>query len=189
MHPFNPPRVFFTYTSISSAFSLLIQGGSSCHLYFVWFHHRKLCPLCAFSVVCYDALLRLIFYQTVVVVVLLAMDFWNCRVYTSPPSLRFSLTNTPAKQNVAGRTLVGLRYWNQVCRKNRYLTLINSGLITIIYKVDEDGESYWVFETRDVSFTIRLGRQTNLIVQNAAFETRQCSGFKVCEAFHTVFSD
>ncbi|KAG1826148.1 Golgi apparatus membrane protein TVP23 [Suillus subaureus] len=47
--------------------------------------------------------------STVVVVVLLAMDFWNCR-------------------NVAGRTLVGLRFWNQV---------------------DDDGESYWVFESRD----------------------------------------
>ncbi|THH34121.1 hypothetical protein EUX98_g38 [Antrodiella citrinella] len=47
--------------------------------------------------------------STVVVVVLLAMDFWNTR-------------------NVAGRTLVGLRYWNQV---------------------DDDGESYWVFESRD----------------------------------------
>ena len=34
-----------------------------------------------------------------------------------------------APQNVAGRILVGLRYWNQV---------------------DEDGESYWVFESRDV---------------------------------------
>lgn len=32
-------------------------------------------------------------------------------------------------QNVAGRTLVGLRFWNQV---------------------DEDGESFWVFESRDV---------------------------------------
>ncbi|KAF8525069.1 Golgi apparatus membrane protein TVP23 [Hysterangium stoloniferum] len=49
--------------------------------------------------------------STVAVVILLAMDFWNCR-------------------NVAGRTLVGLRYWNQV---------------------DEDGESYWVFESRDPS--------------------------------------
>ncbi|TFK30619.1 Golgi apparatus membrane protein TVP23 [Coprinopsis marcescibilis] len=49
--------------------------------------------------------------STVTVVVLLAMDFWNCR-------------------NVAGRTLVGLRFWNQV---------------------DEDGESYWVFESRDPS--------------------------------------
>ncbi|KAF9229496.1 Golgi apparatus membrane protein TVP23 [Gyrodon lividus] len=49
--------------------------------------------------------------STVAVVVLLAMDFWNCR-------------------NVAGRTLVGLRFWNQV---------------------DEDGESYWVFESRDAS--------------------------------------
>ncbi|KAJ6485942.1 Golgi apparatus membrane protein TVP23 [Mycena sanguinolenta] len=48
---------------------------------------------------------------TVAVVVLLAMDFWNCR-------------------NVSGRTLVGLRFWNQV---------------------DEDGESYWVFESRDPS--------------------------------------
>ncbi|OBZ79133.1 Golgi apparatus membrane protein TVP23 [Grifola frondosa] len=50
--------------------------------------------------------------SSVIVVVLLAMDFWNCR-------------------NVAGRTLVGLRFWNQV---------------------DDDGESYWVFESRDVTF-------------------------------------
>jgi hypothetical protein len=49
--------------------------------------------------------------STVIVVVLLSMDFWNCR-------------------NVSGRVLVGLRYWNQV---------------------DEDGESYWVFESRDPS--------------------------------------
>ncbi|KAM5535402.1 hypothetical protein V8D89_010924 [Ganoderma adspersum] len=49
--------------------------------------------------------------SSVIVVVLLAMDFWNCR-------------------NVAGRRLVGLRYWNQV---------------------DDDGESYWVFESRDPS--------------------------------------
>ncbi|KAF8807580.1 Golgi apparatus membrane protein TVP23 [Phlegmacium glaucopus] len=49
--------------------------------------------------------------STVLVVALLAMDFWNCR-------------------NVSGRTLVGLRFWNQV---------------------DEDGESYWVFESRDPS--------------------------------------
>lgn len=47
--------------------------------------------------------------STVLVVVLLAADFWNTR-------------------NVAGRTLVGLRFWNQV---------------------DDDGESYWVFESRD----------------------------------------
>ncbi|KIY45390.1 DUF846-domain-containing protein [Fistulina hepatica ATCC 64428] len=49
--------------------------------------------------------------STVLVVVLLAMDFWNCR-------------------NVSGRVLVGLRFWNQV---------------------DDDGESYWVFESRDPS--------------------------------------
>ncbi|KAI6133210.1 DUF846-domain-containing protein [Pisolithus croceorrhizus] len=54
--------------------------------------------------------------STVVVVVLLAMDFWNCR-------------------NVAGRRLVGLRFWNQSQMKP---------------KIDEDGESYWVFESRDV---------------------------------------
>ncbi|KAK1925607.1 hypothetical protein DB88DRAFT_484484 [Papiliotrema laurentii] len=47
----------------------------------------------------------------VVVVVLLSLDFWNTR-------------------NVAGRTLVGLRYWNHV---------------------DEEGESTWVFESRDPS--------------------------------------
>jgi len=49
--------------------------------------------------------------STVIVVVLLSMDFWNCR-------------------NVSGRVLVGLRYWNQV---------------------DDDGESCWVFESRDPS--------------------------------------
>ncbi|KAK4687677.1 hypothetical protein P7C73_g2444, partial [Tremellales sp. Uapishka_1] len=47
----------------------------------------------------------------VLVVVLLSLDFWNTR-------------------NVAGRTLVGLRYWNEV---------------------DEEGESSWVFESRDPS--------------------------------------
>ncbi|ORX37352.1 Golgi apparatus membrane protein TVP23 [Kockovaella imperatae] len=47
----------------------------------------------------------------VVVVVLLSVDFWNTR-------------------NVAGRTLVGLRYWNEV---------------------NEEGESSWVFESRDPS--------------------------------------
>ncbi|KAJ7173869.1 Golgi apparatus membrane protein TVP23 [Mycena filopes] len=50
--------------------------------------------------------------STVAVVVLLAMDFWNCR-------------------NVAGRKLVGLRFWNQVD--------------------DDSAESYWVFESRDPS--------------------------------------
>ena len=35
------------------------------------------------------------------------------------------------EQNVAGRTLVGLRYWNEV---------------------DEEGESSWVFESRDVRY-------------------------------------
>ncbi|KAF7289504.1 Golgi apparatus membrane protein TVP23 [Mycena chlorophos] len=49
--------------------------------------------------------------SSVLVVVLLSMDFWNAR-------------------NVAGRRLVGLRFWNQV---------------------DEDGASYWVFECRDPS--------------------------------------
>nr|GAT55067.1 predicted protein [Mycena chlorophos] len=49
--------------------------------------------------------------DSVLVVVLLSMDFWNAR-------------------NVAGRRLVGLRFWNQV---------------------DEDGASYWVFECRDPS--------------------------------------
>ncbi|KAF8271345.1 hypothetical protein EI94DRAFT_1784187 [Lactarius quietus] len=53
--------------------------------------------------------------STVIVVVLLAMDFWNCR-------------------NVAGRTLVGLRFWNQ-CMGD-----IDG------YQVDDDGESYWIFE-------------------------------------------
>lgn len=38
-------------------------------------------------------------------------------------------------KNVSGRTLVGLRFWNQV---------------------DDDGESYWVFESRDVRGKLHL---------------------------------
>jgi hypothetical protein len=48
----------------------------------------------------------------VLVVVLLALDFWTVR-------------------NVSGRTLVGLRFWNQV---------------------DDDGGSFWVFESRNVRY-------------------------------------
>ncbi|THH21485.1 hypothetical protein EW146_g90 [Bondarzewia mesenterica] len=68
--------------------------------------------------------------STVVVVILLAMDFWNCR-------------------NVSGRTLVGLRFWNQVCYGNH--SSGGNGLSSL--QVDDDGESYWVFESRDVSFS------------------------------------
>ncbi|KAH8914792.1 DUF846-domain-containing protein [Atractiella rhizophila] len=50
-------------------------------------------------------------FSVVLVVTLLAADFWTVR-------------------NVSGRVLVGLRFWNQV---------------------DEDGSSYWVFESRDPS--------------------------------------
>ncbi|WAQ83395.1 hypothetical protein PtA15_3A765 [Puccinia triticina] len=50
-------------------------------------------------------------FSTVIVVILLSIDFWTVR-------------------NVSGRVLVGLRFWNQV---------------------DEDGSSYWVFESRDPS--------------------------------------
>lgn len=50
-------------------------------------------------------------FSTVIVVILLSIDFWTVR-------------------NISGRVLVGLRFWNQV---------------------DEDGSSYWVFESRDPS--------------------------------------
>ncbi|KAF5382974.1 hypothetical protein D9757_006369 [Collybiopsis confluens] len=66
--------------------------------------------------------------STVIVVVLLAMDFWNCR-------------------NVAGRTLVGLRFWNQV---NGVLYVYIFPII-VNAQVDDDGASYWVFESRDPS--------------------------------------
>lgn len=57
--------------------------------------------------------------QTVIVVVLLSMDFWNCRVSSArsypeiaKQPLTCKLFSFP--QNVSGRVLVGLRYWNQV---------------------------------------------------------------------------
>jgi hypothetical protein len=49
--------------------------------------------------------------STVVVVVLLAVDFWTCRV--SPDFYPYASTQTHGDQNVSGRRLVGLRYWNQ----------------------------------------------------------------------------
>jgi uncharacterized protein (UPF0548 family) len=68
--------------------------------------------------------------KTVIVVVMLAADFWTVRVrcyvcYCLSPAT----FDEYGYQNVSGRVLVGLRFWNQV---------------------DEDGSSYWVFESRDV---------------------------------------
>ncbi|KAB5589107.1 Golgi apparatus membrane protein TVP23 [Ceratobasidium theobromae] len=50
-------------------------------------------------------------------------------------------TDNYVLSNVAGRRLVGLRFWNQV---------------------DEDGESYWVFESRDVGYdSVKHSAQSN----------------------------
>jgi len=45
------------------------------------------------------------------------MDFWNCRVrgFVLAPQNTFIPLIHRHIQNVAGRTLVGLRFWNQVC--------------------------------------------------------------------------
>lgn len=51
--------------------------------------------------------------KTVIVVVLLAMDFWNCRV-SHYIHETVTMSSHDVTQNVSGRTLVGLRYWNQV---------------------------------------------------------------------------
>jgi hypothetical protein len=44
------------------------------------------------------------------------MDFWNCRVrrFMFAPQNTFIPLIHRRIQNVAGRTLVGLRFWNQV---------------------------------------------------------------------------
>lgn len=55
---------------------------------------------------------------------------------------RWLCTNA-TMQNVAGRTLVGLRFWNQV---------------------DDDGESFWVFESRDVCTITPASKYTHLTV-------------------------
>ena len=52
---------------------------------------------------------------------------------------------------MSGRTLVGLRFWNQV----RYSNQVEYYLLAH-FQVDDDGESYWVFESRDVSCIHRL---------------------------------
>jgi hypothetical protein len=66
--------------------------------------------------------------QIVIVVVLLSADFWFARVCRA--IRRVNRVRVLKSQNVAGRTLVGLRYFNEV---------------------DAEGNSAWVFESRDVS--------------------------------------
>lgn len=61
--------------------------------------------------------------------VLLSADFWFARVSLRMCEHMFRISELTHKQNVAGRTLVGLRYFNEV---------------------DEEGNSAWVFESRDV---------------------------------------
>jgi hypothetical protein len=46
-------------------------------------------------------------------------------------------------------------------------------------QVDEDGESYWVFESRDVRILIILVSRCLLL---SAFQTRKPCGFKVCSS-------
>lgn len=54
--------------------------------------------------------------QTVLVVILLSMDFWTVRVgrQVSQKSGRQQTDALLIPQNVSGRVLVGLRFWNQV---------------------------------------------------------------------------
>ena len=56
-------------------------------------------------------------------------------------------------QNVSGRTLVGLRFWNQA-RLFKFSSAVF--VIQTCLQVDDDGESYWVFESRDVRLCIIL---------------------------------
>lgn len=78
--------------------------------------------------------------STVMVVVLLAVDFWTCR-------------------NVSGRTLVGLRFWNQV----------DDDGVSTVPPVLQSGEaymaaqeSYWVFESRDVRLVLGISGLASL---------------------------
>ena len=59
----------------------------------------------------------------------------------------FSDTHSRVLQNVSGRTLVGLRFWNQA---RPFLFSSVLFVVQTYLQVDEDGESYWVFESRDV---------------------------------------
>jgi hypothetical protein len=82
------------------------------------------------------------------VVVLLSLDFWNTRVGGLLRSLRLPLK---LLLNVAGRTLVGLRYWNEV---------------------DDEGESSWVFESRDVGHA-GFPKRHNFCALTLLFYSRQ----------------
>ena len=76
-------------------------------------------------------------------------------------------------QNVSGRTLVGLRFWNQACP---FLFSSVMFVVQTCLQVDDDGESYWVFESRDVRLRIKLMSRRLLL---SAFQTGKPCGFKV----------
>jgi hypothetical protein len=80
--------------------------------------------------------------------VLLSADFWFARVCRD--IRRVNRLQTLKFQNVAGRTLVGLRYFNEV---------------------DAEGNSAWVFESRDVSYGA-MSRGDDLMT---AFSARKCN--------------
>lgn len=91
--------------------------------------------------------------KTVAVVVLLAADFWNCRVSGQDPS---DCTQYLCKPLTRCR----------MCLEGDWLaygfgTRLASCLITsfsslTVLQVDEDGQSHWIFESRDVSIAIAL---------------------------------
>ncbi len=94
-----------------SILSISLPNGRCSGVYSVRLVHRQLCVIGMYISFVHTGFLKNL-EQTVIVVVLLAMDFWNCRVccmqYSKPR------IHTLAK-NVSGRILVGLRFWNQVC--------------------------------------------------------------------------
>lgn len=58
-----------------------LPGGGHSGLHSLWSLHRQLCAICTWCLgVTVEQTVLNTCTQTVVVVVLLAMDFWNCRV-------------------------------------------------------------------------------------------------------------
>ena len=100
------------------------------------------------------------------------MDFWNCRViitYLMSWSLLIITVERIGKNTCRTAVLEpgsSMLFSSQPCVEQTLL------------QVDEDGESYWVFESRDVRiFIMPLSRCLLLL---SAFETGKPCGFKVC---------
>ena len=104
------------------------------------------------------------------------MDFWNCRVCTVLPPVRY-LTTNPLECRRPHPSRIAVLEPSALSRVRNALTNV--------VQVDEDGESYWVFESRDVSCRSISASPSNSWL---ALPARKPSGLQVCGPASRIYS-